>query len=181
MNRFGPEVEETIKLARAKGAKVSVFDDRGCLLWFCDCWEADVGTVQRWAQALGWGWLEFVHEEDVASVRSWIEGPDGMLVEFRTVAPEDPSKWTTVRLIKHRVGLYWVAIGVRRSLGEQGAAVLVAAATFISSLGNTPWWARMRDNVCRVIECAPATIARNGAVDSRRTQMPRASYPRRSA
>lgn len=116
MHRFGPEVLETIRRAREHKVKVSIFDDRGCLLWFCEEWESEVGVMEKWKEALGLGWLEFVHSDDVKKCIEWIAAPDGAILHFRSVHPTQKGQWQKVTLIKRRVGLYWVAIGERNVL-----------------------------------------------------------------
>jgi len=118
MHRFGAEVEQSLKAAREAGQKVSVFDDHGCLLWFCQDWETEVGSMERWAQALGSGWLEFIHEEDVAIVRDWIKIRGPATVRFRSVHSHGQG-WQEVVLTKRRVGLYWVAVGERGAEGPE--------------------------------------------------------------
>ena len=113
MRRFGPEVVASIEAGRKLGIKMSLFDDNGCLLWFCAEWEMDVGRMEQWKIALGLGWLEFIHEEDLAAVRAWIRLGEGAEVVFRSAGgPGEP--WQIVALKKHRVGLYWLAVGNRR-------------------------------------------------------------------
>jgi len=89
---------------------VSLYDDHGCLLWYCQNWERAVGSMDRWKEAMGKGWLEFVHPEDIDAVTLWIRAGDGARVRFRSVSP-DGKGWQAVILQKHRVGLYWLAIG----------------------------------------------------------------------
>lgn len=117
MHRFGREVTRTIIEARSLGVKVSVFDDAGCLLWFCESWEKAVGgMVAEWSEALGHGWLEFVHPDDLKAVLKWCDCKRNATVKFRTTAGRDMEKWQWVVLSKKRVGLYWVAVGDRREI-----------------------------------------------------------------
>jgi hypothetical protein len=135
LKRFGREVELSIKAARDSGAKVSIFDDNGCLLWFCQGWEGDVGNMEAWREALGRGWLEFIHHDDLPQVTGWIAAGDGAIVKFRSVAP-DGAGWQTVVLRKRRVGLYWLAVGERAADPASG---FVIALLLIQQIGSISW------------------------------------------
>jgi hypothetical protein len=134
MHRFGPEVARSIAAARQTGAKVSIFDERGFLLWYCDHWECDVGRMHEWNVALGRGWLEFVHPGDLPAVAAWFTAGDGAEVLFRTSTP-DGKEWQAVVLKKRRVGLYWLAVGDRRPLGDDErpamSCIILAAAALL--------------------------------------------------
>lgn len=134
MHRFGPEVLESIRRAREHRVKVSVFDDAGCLLWFSEEWESEVGAMEKWKEALGRGWLEFVHGDDVQRCLDWIAGPDGAILNFRSVHPTERGQWQKVTLIKRRVGLYWVAIGERNSVASVDVPPNTDAVMAIGSL-----------------------------------------------
>jgi hypothetical protein len=126
VNRFGPEVESSIRAARVAGVRVAIFDDAGRLLWFCYRWAADINPMDQWGEVLGCGWLEFVHNDDLLVVSNWIQAGDGAVVEFRSGRCH-----VLVRLVKRRVGHYWLAVGERSepSLGLGLGLGLLAAAT----------------------------------------------------
>ena len=137
MHRFGAEVQRAIVAARAAGAKVSIFDDRGCLLWFCGDWEKQVGSMDQWREALGSGWLEFVHPHDLQAVEEWIAAGDRSEVRFRSIGPAGGG-WQVVYLKKRRVGLYWLAVGDQRAAAadETNDATGIIFGTLLAAL---PW------------------------------------------
>lgn len=156
MRRFGPQVEQSIVAARELGAKVSVFDDAGCLLWYCGEWEAEVGKMEQWKEALGLGWLEFVHPDDLDTVMAWTRAGDGAEVKFRSMAAEGHG-WQWVVLRRWRVGLYWLAIGDRKTqertilpAPDTMFAVGLAAAEWVRSAWEGAWWAAGRGREARL-------------------------------
>jgi hypothetical protein len=119
MNRFGPEVERSIRAAKQCGAKVSVFDDDGHLLWFCDNWQTDVGKLEQWNVALGLGWLEFVHHDDLPNVQKWIRATKCATIKMRTHSGKPEGGWVAVVMTKKRVGRYWLAVGDRKPITSE--------------------------------------------------------------
>ena len=120
MKRFGAAMEREIKIALTARSKVSVFDDDGHLLWFCENWEAAVGRLESWSEALGHGWLEFVHHDDLAAVHQWIKCPTKATIRMRTHSGTPDGHWVGIAMSKRRVGRYWLAIGDRRKLDGPG-------------------------------------------------------------
>jgi hypothetical protein len=147
MKRFGPEVQASLEATREAGCKASIFDDEGCLLWYCEDWETAVGSMDQWQEALGLGWLEFVHPADLEMVLAWTRAGAGEVVEFRSMAA-DGHGWQWVVLQRWRVGLYWLAIGDRttkerviRPAPDTVFALGVAAAELVRGAWGGSWWA----------------------------------------
>ena len=76
--------------------------------------------MQHWAEALGHGWLEFIHADDMEACKRWIAAGDGALLVARSIHPQDPNSWQRFCLVKKRIGLYWVCLGERADLISGG-------------------------------------------------------------
>lgn len=134
MHRFGPEIEKILRTAKTENTKISIFDDAGCMLWFCENWEGVVGNMKSWAQALGFGWLEFVHPDDMDACKKWIAAGDGAVLVARSVHPTIADRWQTFCLVKKRIGLYWVCVGDRRDVTDSSPAGISSSVLMLATL-----------------------------------------------
>jgi hypothetical protein len=107
-----------IRLAKSADANTCLMGPAGNLLWSSDQWKVGKdGAGTGWGNALGWGWIEFIHPCDVRRVEEWLKfAGEEELVLFYSEHTEKRGEWIRVCLIKIILpgGLFY-AVGKHRA------------------------------------------------------------------